>query len=420
MVNKLLNKRIFLTGLSLFTVVFVLSRCVNDKAKDGIVRGPDFDSYAGTQTCKSCHAEVYESHLQTLHHQTSAIATIESVKGSKEEGKNTFYFQPDLYIKVEEKEKRLFQTAYHRGIEKISRPFDFVVGSGKRGQSFLYWYDSYVFQLPLTYFAETDEWTNSPGYSNKVQFNRPVTSRCLECHATFFKKEERGDDKAERFSRSQVILGVECEKCHGPAANHVRYHEDNPGDKQPHQIVNPSNLTRTQNLDLCRMCHGGSLTKTKPSFSFVAGNKLSDFFTLDTVQKKVADIDVHGNQFGMLSASKCFTNSNMTCNTCHSPHKNETGQSIVFASKCLNCHSEGSHSQCGLVGQKDSMFLQQNCIDCHMPELPSKAIMVLKQGETVPTSAHMRSHYITVYRDEIKNILLNKPGNKNDRGIPAR
>ena len=217
-----------------------------------------------------------------------------------------------------------------------------------------------------------------------------------------------------------MILGVECEKCHGPAAEHVRYHQDNIGDRQPHHIINPSRLTRTQNLDMCRLCHGGSLTKTKPSFSFMPGDKLSEFFTLDSTQTEISDIDVHGNQFGMLSASKCFTNSSMICNTCHSPHKNEIGQAQIFATKCLTCHNENTHKQCRLVGEKDAAFLQQNCIDCHMPELPSKAIMVLKQGEAIPTSAHMRSHYITVYKDQIKKILLNEQGIKNDRDTPAR
>jgi hypothetical protein len=42
-----------------------------------------------------------------------------------------------------------------------------------------------------------------------------------------------------------------------------------------------------------------------------------------------------------------------------------------------------------------------------MPEQASKSIMVLRQGESVPTSAHMRSHYIGIYTD-ISNRILNQ------------
>ncbi len=410
MLKNIANRRIFLIMLSFVSIVFFLCRCIQNDTKQTSHSVPAYNQYAGSAACRSCHQDIYETHLQTFHHQTSALASEKNIKGSIEPGKNTFYFRPDLYISVEKKGDQLFQTAYQQGVEKISRPFDFVIGSGKRGQSFLYWYNKNVFQLPLTYFTSTNEWTNSPGYSNKVQFNRPITSRCLECHSTYFQEESSRGAKAEEFLKSAVILGVECEKCHGPAAEHVNYHQKNQQEKQGRFIVNLGKLSRTQNLDLCRLCHGGSLTKSKPSFSFVAGNKLSDYFALDSALKNVADIDVHGNQFGMLSASKCFTMSNMTCTTCHSAHQNETGRKNVIVARCMECHTGTDHKKCQLSGTKGSAYLQQHCIDCHMPELPSKAIMVLRQGEVVPTSAHMRSHYISIYRDKIKEILLNAPG----------
>ncbi len=411
MLKNLADRRIFLMMLLVVSTVFFLNRCIQKDADKKV----GYDQYAGSETCKSCHKDIYETHLQSMHHQTSALASVNNIKGSTEPGKNTFYFRSDLFIRVENKDNRLFQTAYQQGIMKLSRPFDFIVGSGKRGQSFLYWYDNYIFQLPLTYFTPTNEWTNSPGYSNNVQFNRPITSRCLECHSTYFQTDSSAKGKAEKFSKTAVILGVECEKCHGPAVDHVNHHQKNPQEKQGRFIVNPGKLSRTQNLDLCRLCHGGSLTKSKPSFSFVAGNKLSDYFTLDSALKNVADIDVHGNQFGMLSASKCFTMSDMTCTTCHSPHQSETGRKDIIVARCMECHSETDHKKCKLSETKEPAYLQQYCIDCHMPELPSKTIMVLRQGEDVPTSAHMRSHYISIYRDKIKEILLNGPGNQNKK-----
>lgn len=406
MLTSISYKRIFLTMLTLVGVILFLSRCIqNDAGKSSGSATRQVLKYAGSLVCKDCHKDIYESHLNTFHNQTSALATTQNIKGSFEQGRNRFYFNPALYIAVEKKDSGLFQTAYQRDIAKVSRPFDFVVGSGKRGQTFLYWHNNYIFQLPLTYFTSTGEWTNSPGYSNKVQFNRPITARCLECHSTFFKEETIKDAKADQFSKSNIILGVGCEKCHGPSSEHIAYQQKNPHDTTGKFIINPSSLTRTQNLDLCRSCHGGRLSKTKPSFSFIPGDKLADFFNLDSVNTDISNMDVHGNQYGMLSASKCFKMSTMTCGTCHSPHTNESNQLNVFAGKCLTCHTNISNKLCKISRTVTPDFLKLNCIGCHMPEQESKTIMVLRQGESIPTAAIMRSHYISVYQQEAKKRL---------------
>ncbi|MDP4149208.1 MAG: multiheme c-type cytochrome [Bacteroidota bacterium] len=313
-------------------------------------------------------------------------------------------FNDHLLIAAEKKQDSFYQTAYSYGVPKISRPFDIVVGSGKRGQTSIYWFGNYLFQLPLTYFAETDEWTISPGYSRKVDFNRSITARCLECHSTYFQEVTNRDSKADEFSRTNFILGVECEKCHGPASEHIAFHDKNPGEKIGHAILNPAKFSRAQSLDLCRLCHGGALTKTKPSFSFQSGDKLFDYFQQDA-GKPVSQMDVHGNQYGMLAASKCFKNSEMTCLSCHDGHKNESRQAAQFYVKCETCHKSALHNTCKLASTVSQDYLRINCINCHMPEEASKAIMVIRKGESIPTSAHMRSHFITVYRDISKQIL---------------
>jgi len=54
---------------------------------------------------------------------------------------------------------------------------------------------------------------------------------------------------------------------------------------------------------------------------------------------------------------------------------------------------------------KEKYNIASNCIDCHMPELTSRAIMVLQQGDNAPTPASMRTHFITVYPEETKKYL---------------
>lgn len=401
------NRKSFvvITGIIISTFLFV--KCINDSSKSTTANNNKnkFQEFAGSKVCAECHKKIYDTHVLTAHYLTSQPANAKNIKGSIAEGENAFYYNPNVYVSVQKRDSLFYQAEYVDGVEKYFAPINITVGSGKRGQTFLYWNNHRLFQLPLTYFTALKQWTNSPGFSNRVVFRRPITSRCLECHSTFFEKINTDTNSlVEEFDRTHIVYGVDCEKCHGPAANHVAFHQKNPSATKAQFIINPSNFTRTQSLELCQLCHGGRLTKSKPSFSFQAGEKLSDYFSMDTVQKNISNIDVHGNQYGMLIASKCFKMSKMTCVTCHNSHQNETGNKILFSQHCMSCHTEANNTFCKAKNKVGNKIIN-NCIDCHMPEQPSKSIMVLLQGQNIPTSATMRSHFIAVYPTETKIFL---------------
>jgi hypothetical protein len=399
-----LRKYHLVTGLLVIAIISLLSLENCDQHKNAVENSTQ-KQFAGSESCARCHKDIYEQHLQSFHHLTSTPANAQSLKGDFDRA-NRISINDHLFIAAERKKDSFYQTAYSRGVAKLSRPFNIVVGSGKRGQTSIYWFQNYLFELPLTWFAETNEWTISPGYSRKADFNRSITVRCLECHSTYFQETTNKDSKADEFAKTNFILGVECERCHGPGLEHISFHEKNPAERTGHAIFNPAKGTRQQSLDLCRFCHGGGLSKSKPSFTFQAGDKLFDFFQPDTAMPGApTQIDVHGNQYGMLAASKCFRNSEMTCLSCHDGHKNESQLAAQFYVRCESCHKSTTHNNCKLASAVKQKFLETNCINCHMPEEASKAIMVIRQDESIPASAHMRSHFITVYKD-ISNHLL--------------
>src|SRR2546426_7531018 len=73
---------------------------------------------------------------------------------------------------------------------------DLVVGSGRRGQSYLYWRNGLLFELPVSYLAGIDQWINSPGYTDgEIDFARVIVPRCLECHSTSFKLKQRSEER---------------------------------------------------------------------------------------------------------------------------------------------------------------------------------------------------------------------------------
>ena len=363
--------------------------------------------FAGSETCAKCHKNIYDTHVKTAHYLTTRPAAEKYILGSFKNGENKYTYNPNLFITMEKRDSGLYQVVYFKGEEKKVLPFHMVIGSGTKGQSFAYWQGNRLFQLPITYYEFAHQWANSPGFPSKVQFDRPITSRCLECHSTYVKTISAPGEEREEFYRNKIMYGVDCEKCHGPAAKHVEFQTRNPNEKSAKYIINLAKLSRQQNLDMCALCHGGNIKRTQPSFTFTAGDDLSKYFITDSLSTAAVNfgtVDVHGNQYGLLQSSKCFRMSQMTCSSCHNTHENERGKSQVFNGRCVTCHTN-VHENFTSISQSPVPLIKENCISCHIPVKRSQSIVVFMPGSEVPTAALFRSHFISIYADETKNVI---------------
>ncbi len=359
-------------------------------------------AFAGSESCKNCHRGIFESHRHTSHYLTSAPATPKNVLGSFEDGKNIFYLNSFLKIGMFKTVDAMIQVGFEEDQEVVRKPIDIVIGSGRKGQTYLYWQDNRLFQLPVSYYTPLGNWCSSPGYpDNQILFNREISIRCLECHGTYFKSVKiEGRDE---YDKNQMIFGVDCERCHGPGADHVKFQSENPNVKQARFIINPASLNRQQKLDNCALCHSGLRENKSPSFSFIVGDKLENYSKPDYDVDSSANLDVHGNQYGLLTSSKCFRMSSvMDCSSCHNTHVNENDVS-VFSMKCMVCHQPSGPAYCKL---KDSagFSLVNNCIDCHMPALPSQKILMHVNSHSSTTHDLVRTHLIGIYWKETKKF----------------
>ena len=400
------QSRSIITVALIVLCIFLIAQCINKSSNDTvIIKNVNGEQFAGSATCGNCHKNIYASHLHTAHYLTSRLASAKYIKGSFEPGNNLYAYNASVVIAMEKRDSGFYQVEYYRETEQKAHRFDIVIGSGTMGQSYLFWKDQSLFQLPITYFSAANAWSNSPGFPDRIIYNRVITSRCMECHATFLQNISEPDKVPEQFDKNKIIYGVDCEKCHGPAEKHVEFQTQNPKITISKFIINPAKFTRQQNMDLCASCHGGRLQKIKPSFEFASGNKLSDYFVVDTAAPDPKNIDVHGNQYGLLRASKCYRTSNtLTCNTCHNTHENEKGKIELFSQRCMACHSEGHNIICKLTKTMGSA-LNKNCIDCHMPLKSSNVIAVQLHGDVTPIAALIRSHFISIYPEETKKIM---------------
>ncbi len=391
--------RHFTVTLTLLGIcLFLLTKCMDQE--DAQPPPPtNTTGFAGSETCAACHREIYENHLHTAHYLTTRPPLEKYIKGSFDRGKNTYVYDSSHSVAMEKRDSGFYEVGYKDGTERIAKRIDIVVGSGSKGQTYITRYNDLLFQLPVSYFTAAHQWANSPLYpTTPVIFDRPITSRCLECHSTYAQTLTAPNADPERFG-ANMIFGVDCEKCHGPAARHIDFHNRNPNEKHGRFIIEPASFTRQQSLDLCRLCHGGRLNKTQPSFTFVAGQRLSDYFAVDTLAPPPDPTmaDVHGNQYGLLRSSKCYIMSpSMTCTTCHDPHKNERGQTALFSQRCISCHNDQTKHPCKMTATIGPA-ITKNCIDCHMPLKASVSITELLPGDKLPTAAMIRSHYIAIY-----------------------
>jgi hypothetical protein len=401
------STRVVLIVSFFIAIILLVATCDSIKTEErlsGIVH-PSGQEFAGSETCVTCHHSISESHIKTPHFLTSRPGTKETVLGSFDSGKNVFSLNERLKVVMEETPSRLFQRAFIDGKEVDKKPIDITLGSGRQGQTYLFWKDSVLFQLPVSYHAPSDTWSNSPGYpTDQILFNRSISARCLECHSTYFKI-GKTIAEGETFDRKQVMLSVDCERCHGPAGRHVSFHQKNPQENEPMHIINPARLTRKQKLDNCALCHSGIRNNFMPSFSYRVGENLDEFFFAMPTADSAATLDVHGNQYGLLMASKCFKMSTMDCSSCHNVHVKETDQLTVFSTRCMNCHKKGSDNFC-TQPEVPGLVLSNNCIDCHMPELPSKQVF-LRASNNKSTPFFVRTHLVGHYENQIKLFLQN-------------
>jgi len=392
---------IVISLLTLLTGLF--SQCMHDRSF--VASDPRGDQYAGAAVCASCHKDISQGYVHSHHFGTSSTVDAGAVRKLLAAMKGRYYFGDSSYIRIEADSYWLFQSYFVNGQKEGSGKFDIAIGSGEKAQTYASWKEDRLYQLPLTWFAGVNAWANSPGFpAGHANYGRVITSRCFECHVSYVSREmvQSGPlTVSEKLDRNSIVFGIDCERCHGPALEHVQFQLEHPEEKTAKYITRISALTRQQQLDVCAVCHSGNdQSRQRSLFAFVPGDTLSHYYMPDFGADN-GEPDVHGKQLQLLRASRCFRSSSMTCTTCHSPHEPEENKMSIFVAKCMDCHQNSAHAV-GIIKDNDQKkrdfnLVGPSCIDCHMPLQTSKIIHSTGWSEG-PSGADARGG------GELKNI----------------
>ena len=349
--------------------------------------------YSGMQSCRSCHNAIYETFINTGMGRSFNRATLEKTAATFGEHSLVFDETSNFYYLPYFKDSTIFVLEFrlekgdtvHKRIEKIS----YIIGSGQHTNSHIVNFNGYVFQAPVTYYTQEGKWDMAPGFreGGNRRFSRFLTAECITCHNQFPKLIEGSLNKYEQMPR-----GIECERCHGPGEIHVREklagHLVDTSKFIDYSIVNPRKLPRDLQMDLCQRCHlqgVAVLEDGKTFFDFQPGMKLNQ--VMNVFLPRYANSHekfIMASQADRLRMSECYKKSELSCLTCHNPHKSvKVTNKQQFNNACIRCHS----NQPGILKPKprqESAPLalvdvecsapaasreaeKDNCVGCHMP-----------------------------------------------------
>lgn len=360
--------------------------------------------YVGWSVCGECHKERVHDFQKTRHF--LALRTPDQMKFPRGFDSKASPFVPLVspvqFEATTPPQPAIIATPVNGTVgEKKVSPIAYAYGA-EAGTDEVYFtkHGDQIFELPLVWLHPDDCWgtTQFDPYGTG-DLSRPLAPQCLECH-TVWVDHQRGTHNRYGPLDPQ-LLGVTCERCHGPAKSHVEYHRTHPGEKVGQQIVQPKTLSRDRLMDVCAQCHTNTVRHRRPPFSFKPGEDLDDSFLI--LKMKYPEENRVANQVHSFQDSPCFKKSeSLSCITCHDPHHVPRRDDPVGSSEsCLACHQpESCHARTRLPEA-----VQDHCAACHMPKRTKVQIVFESQKGGLSFPAPRYEHRIGIYPDAEQEIL---------------
>jgi hypothetical protein len=326
-------------------------------------------SYAGARTCAGCHADIYKKQEASNH--------ARSLRPIQETGEINSHLPFEIFdrssgaklVLRRETNDRLALVARTDASEDLLA-LEWAFGSGAKGITPVGRLQSGIFvESRVSWYAATGGYDFTTGatkftpQTNSESLGRPLQKdellECFGCHTTGTSRDN--PDPARNN------MGVRCERCHGPGAEHIRAIQSmRTADKE---IFHPGTLDGYAQAQMCGVCHGAPPQDT-------------DFQAIQFIQDTPNTVRFPSQR---LVLSRCFneTENGLRCTTCHDPHSNVAGNRAALQKPCISCHVSAKRR-----GPKVCPVAKENCSSCHMPK------------ERVMAHSMFTDHWIRVIRNQ--------------------
>jgi tetratricopeptide (TPR) repeat protein len=383
------------------TLVLIVAQCGNRETErqsttaHAWMNHGDSAQYVGIQTCRECHADIYETYVETGMGQSFGPATREKSAGDFVNHNHLYDSLLDYHYNVAWRDDSLvvYETR-SVGFEKPrgdalyderpsitdfhfrKQPIDYIVGSGQHTNSHIFSEHGYLFQAPFTYYTQQGKLDFPPGFENgnNARFSRPIGLECMSCHNAMPTAFVAGSEN--KFDL--VPNGIDCERCHGPGSIHVNRIKRGIAvdtSKGPDfSIVNPKRLTPDMQFEICQRCHlqGNTvLVEGKSFFDFKPGMYLDSVMDIYLPRYTSSNTKfIMASHVDRFTQSACYLQGKgqFVCTSCHNPHvsvqKTDPGH---FNKSCKSCHNDGADKHECTADFANMDVEEINCVECHMP-----------------------------------------------------
>ena len=326
--------------------------------------------------CADCHPKIAATYGFTgMARSFAAVGS--TLPGLGADGRAAFFHTASRrWYRLERREGAVYLRRHQAGPDGreanvYEARVDYVLGSGNHARGLIHRApDGRLIQLPVAWYAEGAAWGMAPGYdrADHADFRRAVDGDCMFCHNAYPRQPVVESPGTALVFPQQLAAGIDCKRCHGPGADHMRLAESGAAAGNVRAaILNPRRLAPDRQLEVCMQCHLESTSRRLPfrvrragrgTFSYDPREPLAEYaLFFDRAAPPQDTFEVNHSAY-RLRQSPCFRASGgrLVCTTCHDPH--ERPRAEAYNRVCSGCHTrlERSHTS------------DHRCTACHMPK----------------------------------------------------
>ncbi|KAF1077847.1 tetratricopeptide repeat protein [Halodesulfovibrio sp. MK-HDV] len=334
----------------------------------------DDSQFAGSKSCKDCHARFYDLWATSRHGTALQPFTESFAKNQLSPQSKAISIGDATFLYTNTNGAGAIEEKTSQG--SVTYPISYALG-GKYVYYFLTRMERGRLQtLPIAYDVRTKEWFDMSASGVRHLADIPVSwqdqaytfnTSCYGCHVS--QTSINYTEATDSYDTEWKEAGINCETCHGPSAEHVRVCIEAAAKgtvpKDLKILGGKGKFTVQQNTDSCAPCHA---QMTPISKNFVPGESFYDHYDLTTLED--SDWYPDGRDLGenytqtTWSLSPCVTSGELGCMHCHTS-SGRFKQAENPNKACSPCHEEKIQNVAEHTMHKPDSA-GSKCISCHM------------------------------------------------------